>query len=330
MPACLPAIYQRSFIQPSKPMTIKEGTESSEYGSEYGSEYESEYESDEGEGGAAGVAGVGGSGVSKVQDDTGGSEYESDSEIEDEDDEDEVGAVGFALYDWEAPEAGQCSLTLGNKYRVTHDGEVLLSAGWIGVVPAGGGTSNQEDRGLVPRSYIQLPDAYLEGSVSAAAAAAAAAEGSAPAVEDDTTSEYETETETEDEEDEASDQIEAEEVADEEVEAEAEAAGEEEEDHAGPSGTSSQEYESEYETTEEEEEEEEEGEEQQDDALNTTTGSLHAVQSGDELETVRELMLHIYEQHNPRKIDDVDRLLKEWEGEERLLLAKIRAKYEND
>ena len=37
--------------------------------------------------------------------------------------------------------------------------------------------------------------------------------------------------------------------------------------------------------------------------------------------------MHIYRRHNPRKLDDVDGLMDEWAGEERLLLAKIKAKY---
>ena len=37
--------------------------------------------------------------------------------------------------------------------------------------------------------------------------------------------------------------------------------------------------------------------------------------------------MHIYRQHNPRKLGDVDGLMDEWAGEERLLLAKIKAKY---
>ena len=50
-------------------------------------------------------------------------------------------------------------------------------------------------------------------------------------------------------------------------------------------------------------------------------------QDASERETIRELIVHIYRQHNPRKLDDVDGLMDEWAGEERLLLAKIKAKY---
>jgi hypothetical protein len=35
----------------------------------------------------------------------------------------------------------------------------------------------------------------------------------------------------------------------------------------------------------------------------------------------------IFHNYNPRKLADVDGLISEWEGEERLLLAKVRAKY---
>eukprot|EP01043_Picozoa_sp_COSAG02_P039632 COSAG02_NODE_3145_length_7289_cov_10.121280_2_plen_215_part_00 len=213
---------------------------------------------------------------------------------------------------------------LGNKYRVTHDGQSLLAAGWIGVVPVAARGVAEKRGGLVPKSYIQLPDSYKEGSVSAAAAAAAAAaalaaaEGDAAAtVEDDTTSEYETETETEEEDDTATEtEDEAEEVNEEDLQA----SGEEED---AQSESSSQRYESEYETTESEEEAEGDG-----NGLNATTSSLHGVEKDDELDTIREIMMHIYQQHNPRKINDVDRLLGEWQGEERLLLAKIRAKYD--
>ena len=178
-------MIQRSFIQPSKPATIHEdGTGSSEYGSEYGSEYESEYES-ESEGDSRGGA--------KPQS---SSEDESDSEVEGDESVDPDGEViGVALYDWDAPEDGQCPIALGRRYRVTHDTEALLAAGWIGVVPVAGEKAGNAGGGLVPRSYIHLPDSYQEGSVSATAAASAAA-----AVEDDTTSEYETDTETEEEE----------------------------------------------------------------------------------------------------------------------------------
>ena len=50
-------------------------------------------------------------------------------------------------------------------------------------------------------------------------------------------------------------------------------------------------------------------------------------QDASERDTIRELIVHIYRQHNPRKLDDVDGLMDEWAGEERLLLAKIKAKY---
>ena len=308
---------QRSFIQPSNPATIQEG--SSEYGSEYGSEYESEYESeDEAQGGAASV---------KDGQPESSSEYESDSDVEVEERGGEKGqAIGLALYDWAASEAGQCSLVLGMKYRVTHDAKSLLAAGWIGVVPVATKGAVEERGGLVPRSYIQLPGSYQEGSVSAAAAAAAlvAEGGVAAAVEDDTTSEYETDTETEEED-----------SSETETEGEAEEVNEEDEIHedciqmSGDEegtrpGSSSQGYESEYETTESESQSEADRE---DNELNATASSPHGVEKDEELDSIREVMIHIYQQHNPRKIDDVDRLLGEWQGEERLLLAKIRAKY---
>ena len=47
-----------------------------------------------------------------------------------------------------------------------------------------------------------------------------------------------------------------------------------------------------------------------------------------EREVVRELLLHTYHSARPEKAKDVDALLGEWEGEERLLLAKVKAKYQ--
>ena len=42
---------------------------------------------------------------------------------------------------------------------------------------------------------------------------------------------------------------------------------------------------------------------------------------------IREEMIDVYLWHNTRKVADVDALLREWAGEESLLLAKVRAKY---
>ena len=46
-----------------------------------------------------------------------------------------------------------------------------------------------------------------------------------------------------------------------------------------------------------------------------------------EKDIIREVLTHLYLTVRPDKAGDVDGLLKEWEGEERLLLAKVRAKY---
>jgi hypothetical protein len=59
-------------------------------------------------------------------------------------------------------------------------------------------------------------------------------------------------------------------------------------------------------------------------------GSLHSVnrvKDDNERSIVRERIMHVYRQHNPRKVADIDGLLDEWQGEERLLLAKIEHKY---
>ena len=104
----------RSFIEPPKkrPQVITERSES-EYGSsEYGSEYESGYSDDE-----AGSAHADKQSLGVVADDE-ASEYES-SDSEEGEGEEEDGIVGFALYDWQADAAGQCSVTLGAKYRVS-------------------------------------------------------------------------------------------------------------------------------------------------------------------------------------------------------------------
>ena len=42
---------------------------------------------------------------------------------------------------------------------------------------------------------------------------------------------------------------------------------------------------------------------------------------------IRTQILTIYEQHNPRKVADIDALLAEWAGEEGMLLQQIKAKY---
>ena len=53
----------------------------------------------------------------------------------------------------------------------------------------------------------------------------------------------------------------------------------------------------------------------------------HAVKDHEERELVRQILLDLYHRMRPEKVGDVDGLMKEWEGEERLLLAKVRAKY---
>ena len=53
----------------------------------------------------------------------------------------------------------------------------------------------------------------------------------------------------------------------------------------------------------------------------------HAVKDHEERELVRKILLDLYHRMRPEKVGDVDGLMKEWEGEERLLLAKVRAKY---
>ena len=193
----------------------------------------------------------------------------------------------------------------------------LLNAGWIGVVPVKKGSGGDGDGGggLVPKNYLQLPETYVEGSVSAAAAPAPGGENEI----DDDTSEYETETETEKEEEEGRqdldlDKLEAREVEEQEVAtARDEQQEQDEEEGKQPSMTSSSEYESES-----EEEEDEQGNQ-----LNDTMSSIHSVKNDEEREIVKERILHIYRQHNPRKMADVVALLDDWKGEERLLLAKI-------
>ena len=53
----------------------------------------------------------------------------------------------------------------------------------------------------------------------------------------------------------------------------------------------------------------------------------HAARSAEEKGTISEIIRWLYAQHRPDKADDVDALLEEWRGEERLLLAKVKAKY---
>lgn len=61
-------------------------------------------------------------------------------------------------------------------------------------------------------------------------------------------------------------------------------------------------------------------EESDDDAAATSLGVADLAQ-------LRERIVHLYEQFNPRKLKDVNALLLEWGGEEKLLLAQIEAKY---
>ena len=42
---------------------------------------------------------------------------------------------------------------------------------------------------------------------------------------------------------------------------------------------------------------------------------------------MKEIATHIYQSNNSAKVEVVDDLMAEWEGEERLLLAKLKAKY---
>ena len=53
----------------------------------------------------------------------------------------------------------------------------------------------------------------------------------------------------------------------------------------------------------------------------------YAAQDESELNIVREILRFIYSEHRPEKIADVDALMEEWSGEERLLLAKVKNKY---
>ena len=46
-----------------------------------------------------------------------------------------------------------------------------------------------------------------------------------------------------------------------------------------------------------------------------------------QLAAVRDEIVEIYREHNPRKLADVDELLAEWKGEEQKLLASVRSKY---
>ena len=55
---------------------------------------------------------------------------------------------------------------------------------------------------------------------------------------------------------------------------------------------------------------------------------VYAAKDKDEKEVIRELLRHLYLTSRPEKAKDVDGLLEEWEGEERLLLAKVKAKCE--
>ena len=46
-----------------------------------------------------------------------------------------------------------------------------------------------------------------------------------------------------------------------------------------------------------------------------------------QIAAVRDEIVEIYREHNPRKLADVDELLAEWKGEEQKLLASVRTKY---
>ena len=45
------------------------------------------------------------------------------------------------------------------------------------------------------------------------------------------------------------------------------------------------------------------------------------------LSSIRTRIQSIYQEHNPRKIADIDALLMEWQGDENKLLAQVEAKY---
>ena len=53
----------------------------------------------------------------------------------------------------------------------------------------------------------------------------------------------------------------------------------------------------------------------------------YGVRDDAELQIVKEIATHIYQSNNSAKVEVVDDLMAEWEGEERLLLAKLKAKY---
>ena len=55
--------------------------------------------------------------------------------------------------------------------------------------------------------------------------------------------------------------------------------------------------------------------------------SLHAANGNEEREIIARAIRDIFHNYNPRKLADVDELVEQWQGEERLLLAKVRAKY---
>ena len=57
-------------------------------------------------------------------------------------------------------------MSLGAKYRVTHDSVALLNSGWIGVIPV---VQSGDDvgGGLVPKNYLQLPETYARRGTDA-------------------------------------------------------------------------------------------------------------------------------------------------------------------
>ena len=62
-------------------------------------------------------------------------------------------------------------------------------------------------------------------------------------------------------------------------------------------------------------------------AAQSARDAKYAAKTEEEVGIIKEIMVSIYTEFNPKKLADIDPLLEEWAGEERLLLAKIRAKY---
>jgi hypothetical protein len=55
--------------------------------------------------------------------------------------------------------------------------------------------------------------------------------------------------------------------------------------------------------------------------------AIHAASGEEELAMIIQELREIFHNCNPRKLADIGVLMEEWEGEERLLLGKVRAKY---